>query len=636
MSLIRRLWIGVALLVILAFAGAFLASTWSARRYLEEQLYVKNMDNATSLALSMSQMPKDLATLELQVAAQFDAGHYSAIRLADPSGKTVVMRTSDASMGDAPRWFYDLVPLRAPAGTAMVQDGWRRFGVLSVESHTGYAYAELWRASLRLLLWFLVVAALAGIAGSLMLRAMARPLRAVVDQAEAIGARRFTTVAEPAVAELRVVVRAMNALSARVKAMVDEESRRVEALRRRAQQDPVTGLLNRESVLNVLGATLAREDAPATAVVVALRLTDLKEVNRDHGREVVDHWLARLGAELQGLAERHAEWTAGRLNGTDLVVFAAAARDAASVARRVVDAANGADPRFGTDSASIRAVAAVQVDAQTAVSRLLARMDRALAAAESSGELVVDLSAGPTDAEPTSLAAWRAGIEAALQAGALRLACFPVLSRDGTTMHLEAPARLKLEGAWLAAGRFVAWVARLGWLARLDACVIDAALASIAAEGVPLAVNLSAEAASDEAFVAALVARLEQAPDLATRLWLEVPEHGALRNAARFRSFCATVRPFGCRIGLEHAGAGLAGIAELYDAGLDYLKIDAAYIRDIETNAGNQVFLRAACTMAHAIGLQVIAEGVCTPAERACLHELGFDGLTGPVIGAAS
>ncbi|WP_158014408.1 EAL domain-containing protein, partial [Thauera phenolivorans] len=64
--------------------------------------------------------------------------------------------------------------------------------------------------------------------------------------------------------------------------------------------------------------------------------------------------------------------------------------------------------------------------------------------------------------------------------------------------------------------------------------------------------------------------------------------------------------------------------------GLDYLKIDAAFVRGIDTSAGNQSFVRSLCSLTHALGLLAIAEGVCSEAERRCLVGLGVDGITGP------
>ncbi len=58
MSLIKQLWAGIALLMVLAFGDSAIVSTLAARSYLEQQLQLKDSDNATALALSMSQMEK--------------------------------------------------------------------------------------------------------------------------------------------------------------------------------------------------------------------------------------------------------------------------------------------------------------------------------------------------------------------------------------------------------------------------------------------------------------------------------------------------------------------------------------------------------------------------------------------------
>src|SRR5690606_14608465 len=92
MSLIKQLWVAIGLITALSLGGSFIVSTLSARHYLEQELMVKNMDNASSLALSLSQMPKDDVTVELQIAAQFDAGHYRLIRLTSPAGAPLVER----------------------------------------------------------------------------------------------------------------------------------------------------------------------------------------------------------------------------------------------------------------------------------------------------------------------------------------------------------------------------------------------------------------------------------------------------------------------------------------------------------------------------------------------------------------
>src|SRR6187402_1633295 len=103
MSLIKQLWIGIIVILLLMLSGNFVISTITAKTYLQEQLRLKNIDNANSLALSISQMPdKDPVTLELLITAQFDAGHYEYIIFQDADKKPIVARNFEGDVeGDS-------------------------------------------------------------------------------------------------------------------------------------------------------------------------------------------------------------------------------------------------------------------------------------------------------------------------------------------------------------------------------------------------------------------------------------------------------------------------------------------------------------------------------------------------------
>ena len=70
----------------------------------------------------------------------------------------------------------------------------------------------------------------------------------------------------------------------------------------------------------------------------------------------------------------------------------------------------------------------------------------------------------------------------------------------------------------------------------------------------------------------------------------------------------------------------------MHDLGLDFLKVDSSFVRGIDSNPGNAAFLKGLSSIAHGIGLQVLAEGVATQAEFEALKALGFDGATGPAV----
>ena len=161
MSLFKQLWLAIVLLLSLVFGGSFIVSSYSAKAYLEQQLTMKNADNANALALSLTQQGADEVLLELTLAAQFDTGFYEMIQLADPEGNVSIYRVDDTPVEDAPGWFMALFPIDVEPGIAAVQKGWQQMGVITLRSHSKFAYKELWQSTLKLAVVFFIAMILA-------------------------------------------------------------------------------------------------------------------------------------------------------------------------------------------------------------------------------------------------------------------------------------------------------------------------------------------------------------------------------------------------------------------------------------------------------------------------------------------
>ena len=213
MSLFRQLWLTIILVTLISFSGSFAVSLLSTRSYLEQQLHRKNVDSANSLAHSISRLSKDPATVGLQIDAFFNSGQYEAISITAPDGTVITERVAGPVETRVPEWFVDLLPISAPAGQAQIPDSWMHFGVIKVVSSIGLAHQALWEQTETLTGPGLLAAGiLCGFIGILILQRINKPLGAMVAQAEAITERRFLTVSEPRIAELRSIARAMNDL----------------------------------------------------------------------------------------------------------------------------------------------------------------------------------------------------------------------------------------------------------------------------------------------------------------------------------------------------------------------------------------------------------------------------------------
>ena len=165
MSLIKQLWIAIIVMSVMALGSSFLISVYQTRLHLMEHLYLKNVDNATVLAMTLSQSDKDTTTLELMLAAQFDTGFYQRISLRKPDGSDIVNFELPTETIEVPLWFRDLVKLEVAPGLASVQDGWNQYGILEIESQYQFSLVSLWNISKELTFNFFVLALAFGVIG---------------------------------------------------------------------------------------------------------------------------------------------------------------------------------------------------------------------------------------------------------------------------------------------------------------------------------------------------------------------------------------------------------------------------------------------------------------------------------------
>jgi EAL domain-containing protein (putative c-di-GMP-specific phosphodiesterase class I) len=278
-------------------------------------------------------------------------------------------------------------------------------------------------------------------------------------------------------------------------------------------------------------------------------------------------------------------------------------------------------------------MAAVPYSRADALAAILARLDTALAEAELKGDRALKIEERSDPIKPAhTQEQWREILTAALAQNGLRLGTCPVRNITGELIHTEAPVDLSTADGIIKSGDFLPWAARLGLTGHLDHAVAASALERLRNSEASVAITISAQAIQDGHFVAGLIAMLRNAPNLVQRLWMEIPEESAVRNPDAFHTFCLTVKPFDCKLGIKHAGPRFSALGDLHDLGLDYLKVDTSLLRDIDDNKGNQAFVRSLVMLAHTLGLIAIAEGMDRPEQQTILSDLGFDGLAGPAV----
>lgn len=631
MSLYKQLWLAVIVLMVIAFSGSFLLTTHSAKNYLSEQLQLKNLDNANSLAISLSQ-ESDPIMQDLLISAQFDNGHYEFIRLTGTEGEELVNKLGSDEVNTVPEWFMMLFPIGAEPGVAQVSNGWQQIGTLTLKSHSRFAYGQMWKSTQLMLVYFLIGALISGFIGNRLLKAILKPLNDVVDQSKAIGERRFITIDEPKTLEYRLLVQSMNNLSGRVKHLLETEGGSLHELRKEAETDNITGLLNREAFMQQLSTLLNQDPENTEGSLVLLRLQHLAELNRSEGRDVIDSLLQNIGDSLKDLADQCDGSLTGRLNGSDFVLLLPGCEQTERTAQRIHEDIQRIATQMQLENPLLIPAAASLYTPEDTVPLLMTRIDAALASAEKEQRSCLKMAdIHGTVPETCTMECWHKLVASTIEKQSCELTTTPVADVSKQTLYMRALPQIYSEaGEKVSYQELHPWLSRLKLSPQLDLQVLKQALVSLTDTPQPLAVSFSAQLLNDEDSQQALLKILEATPEKATQLRIGFPEYGAYQHLNALHTLCAKLQTLGCSVGIEQVGPDIASIGNLSGLGVDYVMVDEMSIHDINDNNARQIFLRGLCSIAHSIGLSVIADGIRTEDEFRTAIKLGIDACTGP------
>jgi EAL domain-containing protein (putative c-di-GMP-specific phosphodiesterase class I) len=119
-------------------------------------------------------------------------------------------------------------------------------------------------------------------------------------------------------------------------------------------------------------------------------------------------------------------------------------------------------------------------------------------------------------------------------------------------------------------------------------------------------------------------------------LVIEITETAAIQDLDDTRGFVTRVKKLGCRIAIDDFGAGHTSFRNLRRLGVDIVKIDGAFVRNIVKSEDDRAFVQTMIDLAHRLGLKTVAEWVQDEEAAALLAGWGCDYLQGALIGLAT
>ena len=398
------------------------------------------------------------------------------------------------------------------------------------------------------------------------------------------------------------------------------------ALIRMADEDPLTGLLNRRALTRELERQLALGGHGA---LLLLDLDNFKDINDLRGHPAGDRVMCTLANVLrERLGEGH---VLGRLGGDEFAVVLADTDEAKAVA--VADRlrnAVAAMPVTGGVGTTRTTVSAGVAGFQSGESwqAVLANADLALYASKDAGRNRVTVYEQGHYADTALRVTVLDRIRNALANGGFELHGMPMV-KLGSNRVVGHELLLRLEDGReprLSPGEFLPAAERSGLVLEIDRWVAGKAIDALVAHpypGLRFNVNVSGRTLEDEDFGDYVLDRLAAAGVAPGRLGFEITETAAVTNLAAARSLAQQLRASGCRISLDDFGAGFGSFVHLKQLPITGVKIDGEFVRGIDYGSRDTVLVQGIVDIARGLGVSVVAEWVERATQVDALSRLG-------------
>ncbi|CAG0998970.1 partial putative signaling protein, partial [Rhodocyclaceae bacterium] len=399
-----------------------------------------------------------------------------------------------------------------------------------------------------------------------------------------------------------------------------------------AHHDALTGLPNRFSLESRLAQSLLTAQREGEmAAVLFIDMDRFKTINDTLGHQAGDQLLIAVAKRLKaGVRESD---IVSRQGGDEFVVVlngVQAANDVTSVAGKLL---RSLGEEYVIDGNTLHSTPSIGIalfptDGDS-VGTLLKNADAAMYHAKEKGRNNIQYFTGAMTQAATERLQIEHDLHRAIAEQQFELHYQPqVRARDGTVCGVEALVRWRHpERGLVSPINFIPVAEEVGLIEPIGTWVLEEACRQLAAwqrmgiGKLGMAVNLSAHQLRSPKIVQLVADCMARHGIAADRLELEITESVAMENPEHAIGQLIALRELGVKLAIDDFGTGYSSLAYLKRLPIQTLKLDRSFVRDIETDANDAMISGATVALAHALGLEVVAEGVETPGQATFLAD---------------
>jgi diguanylate cyclase (GGDEF)-like protein/PAS domain S-box-containing protein len=439
----------------------------------------------------------------------------------------------------------------------------------------------------------------------------------------------------------RLIIRGADGQAQYLLVMTEDvtEKRRAEAqIKHLAHHDPLTNLPNRASFNAHLAEAIDRADATGGGfAALCIDLDRFKEVNDVFGHSVGDALLCQVSVRMREVAGNA---FIARLGGDEFTIIVQGGDQpeaAAIFANRLLEAMG---PEFEIEGQRLRAALSVGIAVYPSdginAATLLSNADAALYRSKEDGRGAIRFFEAEMDKRLRERHAIQQDLQSAIARGELELYYQPQAAIGGRIIGFEALLRWHHPSRGLIPPMtFIPIAEESGLIVQIGEWVLREACREAAAWPIQLqvAVNLSPVQFRHGELPTLVHTVLLETGLAAHRLELEITEGVLIADFSRAVSVLRRLKALGVRIAMDDFGTGYSSLSYLQSFPFDKIKIDQSFISNLEHNQQSAAIVRAVVSLAHGLGLPVIAEGVESSAQLEFLTRETVDEVQGYLLG---
>jgi len=633
MSLLKQLFILIAIIFLVIFTVNFITSVNNTRSYLEIEAEIHAQDTATSLGLSLSPhmtAGENDPLLLTMINAIFDRGYYKQIRLENAKGEELVNVENPGAFESVPTWFIKILPMKTATAETEISSGWTIAGTLFVTINPGYAYLKLYEQAQKALLYSLIAYVFFNILVYFLLRLILIPLKMIEQLAKDIGNGSFNTISKlPWTTEIKNVTISMNFMSGKIKQIIEKLTEKLDKAGQQLQLDVLTKLKNKSCFDGDMKNQLISH---AEGYVIFIRIDNLGAFSKDKGRDVVDFFLVEFAKTLEESVEgiKH-DVSVYRFFGSEFAMLAASmTRDEVeNLGNTLTNNLTVLGQKYSRSDLVHIGIVPFNIGSSTA--DILSAASEAYEKAHLIGNNAYVIY--QNDEKTRDIEDWKRLVKRVTEERTYEITFVGKVYKlpDEQDIVMEEIFAEIMDGDQVVPiGAFISIAEKYDSVTNLDKGIIQRVIQAIADRKIeyPVNINLSMSSVRNPQFLDWLDAYFKGHQDVVKQLVFGITAYSASKDLKSFEMFTSFIHDIGAEIMLKRYESKFISLEQVKRFDLDYLRLARELTTGISKDAGKQQFVEAMKEVGDLLDTRIIAEAVENRDDFDTLKSIGIYGAS--------